>query len=189
MKRMRLLAASIGAALLSLPAQAVVFTNYTLSFDSSGVGFVVPNSATAPGEYQDIFTFTLADAMTFSGSLTTQRLRDEGGTIVSDLDFGNSIDGVSIDGGVPFNMPDSGTDALETVNLGTTLLAAGTHTLTVNYTVDTASAAHGAAYAGPVQVAAITDVPEPSVWAMFLCGFGLIGAGLRRKPRVSFTTI
>jgi hypothetical protein len=40
---------------------------------------------------------------------------------------------------------------------------------------------------GTISSTMTTSVPEPATWAMFVCGFGLIGAALRsRKVRISF---
>lgn len=174
---------------LAVPASAAVtFNTYNLTFTNGTVVAAPSPARNVVGEYQDTYVFTLATAGTFSGSLTTQRLRDPNGVIVSDIDFGNSISGVLLDGGMPFANPLAGSDALEVVNLGSTMLAAGTHSLVVNYTVQTASNANAATYAGPLNFAAAAAVPEPSSWAMFVCAFGVIGAGLRqrRAARVSF---
>jgi hypothetical protein len=186
---MKLLAlAAAGAAVLSAaPAFAVDFNTYDLSFTNGTA--VVSQSRTAPGEYQDTYVFTLDQAGTFSGSLITQLQTNPAGDIVSNLDFGNSIDGVSIDGGTPFDLPSAGD--VESVNLASILLAAGTHSLVVNYTVETASLGNGASYAGPINFtpsAATTDVPEPATWAMFVGAFGLVGASLRqrRTARLSY---
>jgi hypothetical protein len=189
MKLLALAAAGTAAVMAAAPAAAVDFNTYNISF-TNGTAIVMPTPArTTPGEYQDTYVFTLSEAGTFSGSLTTQRLRDPAGDIVSDLDFGNSIDGVSIDGGIPFDLPLAGSDGLEVVNLGSTLLQAGTHYLVVNYTVQTASSANAASYAGPINFApAVASVPEPATWAMFVGAFGAIGGVMRRRrsTRVSF---
>lgn len=190
---MRLLGyAAAGAAVLlaSAPVAAAVEMNtYNISF-TNGTTVVMPSPArTTPGEYQDTFVFTLDQAGTFSGSLTTQRQRDPSGNIVSDLDFGNSIDGVSLDGGIPFQLPLPGSDALEVVNLPSVLLSAGEHRLVVNYTVQVASAGNAASYAGPINFtpSATAAVPEPATWAMFVGAFGMIGGTMRRRrAQISF---
>jgi hypothetical protein len=33
----------------------------------------------------------------------------------------------------------------------------------------------------------VTSVPEPSTWAMMIAGFGMVGAGMRRRSRVALT--
>lgn len=189
MKLLALAAVGTAAVMAAAPAAAVDFNTYNISF-TNGTTVVMPSPArTAPGEYQDTYIFTLDQAGTFSGSLTTQRLRDADGNIVSDMDFGNSIDGVSLDGGIPFDLPLPGSDALEVVNLPSILLSAGEHRLVVNYTVQVASTGNAASYAGPINFAPTGAVPEPATWAMFVGAFGLIGAGMRRRrpARVSFS--
>jgi hypothetical protein len=183
------------AAGLSAPASAVDFiTNYALTFEN-GVAYATSSpSRTVPGTYRDIFTFTVATSGSFSGSLTTQRLRaDNGngslGSVISDLDFTNVV----LDSGNPFRNPTPGTDTVETLRLPSTIIGAGTHMLFVDYTVQVASPSSGAGYSGPLNFAATTAVPEPTQWAMFIAGFGMIGAAMRanrRRPaRVTFNRV
>ena len=182
--------AATAAGLAAVPASAAVtFNTYNLSF-TDGTAIVAPDHGRrAPGEYQDTYVFTLDQAGTFSGSLTTQELLNPAGHVVSDIDFGNSLDGVSLDGNTPFTLPAGGGSALEVVNLGSTALAAGIHKLIVNYTVVKAGGGNAATYAGAVNFApAVGSVPETATWAMFVAAFGLVGTSLRmrRKPRVTF---
>jgi len=183
--------AAIAASVVAVPASAAVtMNNYNLSF-SDGTAIVAPTQGRrAPGEYQDTYLFTLDDAGTFSGSLTTQQLRNPAGKVVSDIDFGNSIDGVSLDGGIPFTLPAGGSAGLEAVNLGSTLLSAGLHKLVVNYTVLKAGGGNAATYAGAVNFtpSVVAAVPESATWAMFVGAFSLVGMSLRqrRRPRANF---
>jgi hypothetical protein len=183
--------AAAAAGLVAIPASAAVtFNTYDISF-TNGTAIVSPgNGRNAPGEYQDTYLFTLDQAGTFSGSLTTQQLLNPAGNVVSDIDFGNSIDGVTLDGSTPFTLPSGGGAGLEVVNLGTTSLAAGLHKLIVNYTVAKAGRGNAAAYAGPVNFApaVVGSVPETATWALFVAAFGLVGSSLRlrRSRRVSF---
>lgn len=186
------LAAAIVAIGLGTPATAVTYTNYALTF-TNGTTYITPTPATAPGEYQDIFSFTLANSATFSGSLTTQTLTNSNGQVVSDLSFGNSLpnDGVFLTGGsltapVEFAKPTT-SNGTSTENLASTLLGAGAYKLTVNYTVNAADSGHAATYAGPVFAAAA--VPEPASWALFIVGFGAVGAGLRSQRRARSAAI
>jgi hypothetical protein len=39
--------------------------------------------------------------------------------------------------------------------------------------------------AGTLTVRSTTAVPEPSAWALMIAGFGLAGAALRRRPKLS----
>lgn len=185
MKLLALLGTAAAFAVAAPASAAVIVTDYNLTF-TNGTAFIVPEAKTAVGEYRDIFTFVLPTAVTFSGSLSTQRLFDENGAVVSDLDFGNSEGGVFLDTNTAFGNPQPG-DGLEVVNLTTTRLAAGTHKLTVNYTVNTASADPGAVYSGSATVARVAAVPEPATWAMFVGAFGAIGASLRQRRRSAVT--
>jgi hypothetical protein len=189
MKWLYLLAAT-AAGVAAVPASATVtYNTYNLSF-TNGTAVVTPDQGRrAKGEYQDTYLFTLAEDGTFSGSLTTQQLLNPGGKVVSDINFGNSIDGVSLDGGIPFALPLGGGSGLEVVNLGTTSLAAGLHKLVVNYTVLKGGRANAATYAGAVNFsAAAVAVPETATWMLFVAAFGFVGVNLRqrRQARVSF---
>ena len=184
--------AATAAGLAAVPASAQVTDNtYNLTF-TDGTAIVAPSLTDnhGPGEYQDTFLFTLDQAGTFSGSLSTQQLLNPAGHVISDIDFGNSLGGVSLDGNTPFSLPLGGGSGLEVVNLGTISLAAGIHKLVVNYTVMKAGGGNAAAFAGPVNfaAAAVGSVPETASWAMFVAAFGLVGSTLRsqRRRRVSF---
>lgn len=174
-----------GALLAAAPASAVDFiSTYAITFQN-GVSYAIPSPPrTAVGTYRDIFTFTVATPGSFSGSLTTQRLRADNGNgtlggVISDLDFTS----VLLDGGTPFQNPTPGTDAFETVRLPSTLLAAGTHMLWVDYTVAIASPDSAASYAGPLNFSPASQVPEPATWAFFIGGFGMVGAAMRKARR------
>jgi hypothetical protein len=178
--------AMLGAALVVVAAPAnaaVTVSNYELNF-TDGAGFLTPDVRTAPGEYQDVYTFFLGATSTISSSLSTQSLFDQFGNVVSDMDFGNSIDGIYLDGAIDqsFVTPLPNSEGLEVYTLASTLLSPGYHTLTVNYTVNTASSGVGATYAGPV-FASVASVPEPATWAMFVGAFGAVGASLRSRKR------
>ena len=75
------------------------------------------------------------------------------------------------------------TDVEEAGFLVSSALAAGMNTLTVNYNVDAASSAVAAGYSGNLTLAPVVSavVPEPATWAMMMAGFGIVGAGLRRR--------
>ena len=178
-----IVACALAAGLLPASASAADFTvNW-----SSGVYNPTPPIQTAPGMYTDTYLFTLANSGDFSGSLTTQRLR-VGGTTVSDLDFTNVM--LSKTAGSPFapvnfSVPLPGSDALEVVNLASTVLTAGTYQLSVGYTVDPASTINGASYGGTLNLGSLASpAPEAATWAMFVVGFGAIGGSLRTRRRV-----
>jgi len=180
----KIVACALAAALLPAAASA---TAYTIDW-TSGVYNPDPLVRTTPGAYTDTYAFTLGQTGDFSGSLTTQRLRVDG-TIVSDLDFSSVF--LTKTAGDPFaqinfDVPMPGSDALEVVNLASTVLTAGSYLLTVNYNVDPASAINGASYGGNINLGAAvaaSPTPEPATWAMLVVGFAAIGGSLRARRR------
>ena len=60
-------------------------------------------------------------------------------------------------------------------------LAQGTGTLIVGFLAATPSAVGGP------DIANIGTVPEPATWALFVAGFGLVGATVRRRAAVTST--
>lgn len=190
---MKTIATLVAAAVLvtGVPASAAVTVNdYTLSF-AGGSELVFPTPATAPGEYQDNFTFTLVDPAAFAGALVSQQLTSPLGAVLSNLDFGNSLGGIFLDG-TAYGIG-AGSMGLDLELLPASLLLAGSHTLTVNYTVTAASSTSVAAYLGLFALSSLPTVPavpEPGTWGLLLLGFGTLGAAMRRRStvtRVSFS--
>jgi hypothetical protein len=154
-------------------AATLVFTNGVADFASqrtvTGTGFV------------DTYTFTTDQAFNISGQIGSRSLF-VAGDLVSDLDF------VSVTlNNLVFDFTGS-TDIEEAGFLSSSALAAGLNTLTVTYNVDAASTLPAAGYSGTLTLAPSSAVvPEPATWAMMMAGFGIVGAGLRRRR--SLTTV
>jgi hypothetical protein len=167
------------AALLmaAVPANAVVLTFVGGHANVDGPTSTDPTVAGTG--FSDIFTFSTTAAGAVSGSLTTHSLTDLDSNIVEDLDFTSiTLDGMTL-------VDHSTSDANEEFSLTSSFLAAGDHILTVNYNIDIASAANHAAYSGDLFLTA-SPAPEAATWAMFIGGFGAVGAGVRRR-RASVT--
>lgn len=173
MKYLRCLGAAVAVAAFALPASAT-----TLVF-TSGHADVDGSSTTTGTGFSDLFTFTTATPMAVSGSLTTHSLTSLSGSIVEDLDFTS----VTLDGITFANHNTS--DANEEFSIPSQFLASGNHTLTVSYNVDVASSANAAAYSGDIYLAPAAPVPEAATWAMFVCAFGMVGSGMRRRRPVA----
>ena len=172
---------------------AVPATATTLTF-VGGTALASSTVQTTPGNYIDLFSFSASDGDLFSGSLTTHELladpSDPASDVLSNLDFtAASLNNMTTGLITNFTVPGAATS--ETVSLPSTVLTAGDYALTVSYTVTAASADSAASFSGPINLAAGEPgtVPEPASWALFICGFGAIGVGLRvhRRPRVDFT--
>lgn len=72
------------------------------------------------------------------------------------------------------------TGALELWTLGTTKVDAGRHALKVTGYYG----AKGGSYAGTFNFGTAA-VPEPAAWGMMIVGFGLVGAAMRRRTKVT----
>ncbi|WP_293973827.1 PEPxxWA-CTERM sorting domain-containing protein [Sphingomonas sp.] len=104
-----------------------------------------------------------------------------------------AADGIRKTETLTFIAYDDSATALAGVSLAD-LVSGGFNTLLLNYNLAIYSGVDGS-YAEQVFAATdrvsftLTAVPEPAGWAMMVAGFGLIGAGLRRQPRLSSTLL
>lgn len=148
-----------GAMALSAPALAAP----TISCTTTGCTFGNPDPTVGVGPFMDTFTFTIPFARKFTGTINSLSTNFP----VDNVNFPSG--GVKING-INWAAPTTGLTEVRTIM---TVLAAGTHTITVNGN----SGAEGA-YGGS---AVLGGVPEPMTWALFILGFGVVGAGLRRR--------
>jgi len=128
------------------------------------------------GAFTDTVSFTLFDAGTLSASLTSAatKLKKAG-----DLDF-TSV--VLTGGSGPFSFDivnNDGPTGLTDSAVFNGLLSAGDYLLTI-----TGTSYGNAQFGGNTTVE--SAVPEAASWLMMLAGFGVVGAGLRRR-RTSLT--
>lgn len=168
MFRTRLIPAVLTAATLAMPAAAANFT-FTSSLYNAEIS--LPNSP-QPTQYADGYGFSLAGSGTLNGnpaSFSNITFYALFLTVLPNLSGGFSID-----------------DTLENLFIGEQLytgpesaptFVAGTYNL---FAADTF--AEGTLVISDVGGA----VPEPVSWAMMVGGFGLIGASLRARTRISF---
>lgn len=199
------LAASIAAvaALTAVQAQAAVLydappaiaeqadnTDYTVNFNAPAAGpaslsFTVNGYASLDGAnwYEDDFTLTLNNVDIFRA---TWNLGGGG----SDVIYYNPFNLTAV------NVSNNGTDvtwAGGQVNVsGTVSLAAGANSLTFGYAALPYNGGQNAGWQdmgdegwGVEKIHVETGaVPEPSMWAVMLLGFGSLGAALRRNRRL-----
>ena len=128
------------------------------------------------GAFTDTVSFTLADAGTLSASLTSAatKLKKSG-----DLDFSSVV---LTGGGNTYNFDitnNDGPTGLTDSAVFNGLLSAGDYLLTI-----TGTSYGNAQFGGNTTVE--SAVPEAATWLMMLAGFGVVGAGLRRR-RTSLT--
>lgn len=176
------LAANIGAVVAAL---AFAAPSYAANLTFANGSTTVHGAKIAAGSFTDLFTFTASAGDVFSGTIGTHLLRRTPGNpasaVLSNLDFtaASLTDGTTTK---DFTIPGAAAD--ETISIPTMALAGGNYILSVSYDVTKASAHNSATYDGGLHLASAA-VPEPASWAMFIGGFGLIGAGARRTRRVA----
>lgn len=145
-------------------SQAAFAAGGPLNFGSTSgtVGF---SSTPSAGGFTDVYTFTLANAGTLSGSLTSVV------NGMQDLDFsGIFLTGPS---GV-FSFTQILGDPFETWGLAATNVAAGSYSLAIIGL----NSANPASYGGNL---AVTLVPEPQPLAMLLAGLAVVGLLAHRR--------
>lgn len=148
-------------------AQAAPFINYT-----TDVGGTFGNTApivAGGGLFSDAFNFT-----TTSQTIGNFFINSTGGSVARNVNFS----AVTVDGtAIPIIL-------LGAVRSGTLIdfrLPAGVHQILVSGNTGTNGSFSG--------FFSLTAVPEASTWAMMIAGFGLVGAGMRRrgaKAKISF---
>lgn len=146
------------------------------------IDFDVPtsfnNALSAPGAFNDIFSFTLPDSV--SSGYTVQNFPltiPDGGSFNTML---TSLSLVSNPDGILFNQDDTvlrtvaNSDGSESISLAWDQPLQGDAYLSI---AGIANGSLGGAYNGGIAAA----IPEPETYAMLLAGLGLMGAVVRRR--------
>lgn len=155
------LASVIGIGFSSAPAAAVP----VIACTTTSCSFGNADPTVGSGTFNDTYTFVLPFARTFVGQIFSQAVNFP----VDNVNFVSN--GVLLNN-VKFTNTNVGNPEIRNI---TTVLAAGTHTITVR-----GSSGPDGFYTGS---ATLGGVPEPMTWAMMFLGFGLVGAGLRRRSK------
>ncbi len=119
------------------------------------------------GAFSTFFDFAFVGAGTVDSSLVTVAFNSVAGLQIDQVLFGST----------PFTLMSTMGGAQSFVLMPSQQVATGTTRLTINGTV----LQPGAQFSGNLTVG--PPVPEPSVWAMMLVGFGAVGYSMRRRPR------
>jgi len=168
---------------LASPASAAIVIDPSAPAGTFGNPTVTCTSGTTNCAFLDTITFlTPAGFNTLAATLISGPAL----TLGQDINFGplGLQNGITING-QKFNLTGTGTgiNSVENALLAAIPLVAGaTNTLTVSGTVGTSGEG---SYAGTLNFANITAaVPEAATWGMMVLGFGMIGFGLRRSPKL-----
>ncbi len=142
-----------------------------------------------PGTTSSIGKLTLNGGVTSTTGLTLNFAIDGAGATNSQLTLGSA--GLSVTGGLTFNLYDQGTNTLAsntvyTIITGTGALSADT--LTVNlldsdYILNTSYGTDGILFSGDTATFEVESVaiPEPGTWALMFGGLALLMVIQRRK--------
>jgi hypothetical protein len=148
-----------GTALFATPAMAVPVISCSVT--ACTFGNADPTTTAAP--FFDTFIFTVPYARSFLGTVYSNSTNFP----VDNVNF--VFNGVRLDGH-PFAAINVGNPEIRTISA---IIAAGTHTITVR-----GSSGRTGFYTGS---AVLGGVPEPMTWALMILGFGVVGAGMRRR--------
>ncbi len=91
----------------------------------------------------------------------------------SNIDFTSSF----LDGTTPFTISNG---AVDTAVVSSILLSPGAHSFTLSGLLNTPSGIGNAGFGGDISFTLGQGVPEPTSWALFILGFGMIGGTMRR---------
>jgi hypothetical protein len=179
MNKLALFATAAAMVAVAAPAQAATVTFPITS--PSPAGAIVLNPA-GPGEVAGFLGFDVTGAGDFLASLTFVNPfanATAGGSAVFNFD-GDIITftGGDISGGgtVTTTLNAQGSS----IQIDRLNLAGGAQTLTFRGTLNPSGNGF-ARVGGQLSLLQTPAIPEPSTWAMFILGFGVLGYGLRRR--------
>lgn len=139
----------------------------------------IGNSGIAEGNFTDRFIFRIDQDGFGSGSVSTSTTRIGSAT---DVDF-TSVRIIA--GGTVYDAVISFADAGKTefASVNGVPISFGEENI-----IEISGYSHGAgSYGG--QATFLPAVPEPATWAMMIAGFGLVGAGMRRRRTAANVTL
>lgn len=170
------LAAAAAVAFTAVPASAAT----TVTYRSTNPGGVVTLDPAGPDALSGLLGFNVSgDAGAFSVTFYFDNPFDPAAaTSSASFDFDPDVlqfTSGSYGSGGTFTILTDDTGSAITVSKNG--LAAGANTLTLNGTFNPTGNGF-AAVGGSLN---LTAVPEPATWALFILGFGAIGAGMRRR--------
>lgn len=183
MNKFALFAAGVASLAIAAPAYAAT----VVTFAATNPGGAVTLLPAGPGAVSRAISFDVQGTGDFTATFTFDNPFEFANATGSasfdfDPDILNFTDGdFSGTGSVAIGVPGSGSAI--TVSRG--MLESGAQTLTFMGTLNSSSTPAGgnnfARIGGSLNLVEMAAVPEPATWAMFILGFGMLGAGLRRR--------
>jgi hypothetical protein len=166
MKKLGLFAVVTALACVAVPAQAAPI------IDFNGTSGAFSNTNIGSGDFNDLYTFNVADLGIVSGTITSIAV-----SMITDINFTS----VSLNG-IEFTNQSSGTAEFRSIQ--NVPVTAGPQQLRVR-----GNSGGNGAYAGTLAFVA-RPVPEPAGWTTMVLALGLLGGALklsRRKPAIAAT--
>jgi hypothetical protein len=163
MKKLSILAASLALSCVAMPSIAAA--NPIITFDGRSGAF--QNTNIAAGEFDDSFTFSVADMGVVSGTITSVAV-----DFITDV----NLSSVMLNGVEFTNLLQGETEFRSLLRLP---VAGGAQTLRVR-----GESGGNGSYAGTLAYTA-SQVPEPAGWTTMVLALGLLGAGLKMSARRS----
>lgn len=179
--RKLLLAGAIAAATISTAASAAVVVTYP---NGQTVTLTTNDGITYSGQFRAAvdgfapsgdpsFNATFNFDVPASGRVSIAAI-SIATSAASNIDFTSSF----LDGTTPFDISNG---AVDTASLTSILLSPGAHSFTLSGLLNTPSGIGNAGFGGDISFTLARGVPEPAAWALFILGFGAIGASMRRR--------
>lgn len=180
MNKFAFLAAGAATALFAVPASAATVTFPATSPSPAGMVVLTP---AGPDVVSGFLGFDVTGTGDFLASLTFLNPfanATAGGSAVFNFD-GDIITFTSGDisgGGISTTRINDQGSSIQVDRMN---LPGGLQTLNFRGTLNPAGGNGFARVGGQLSLSATPAIPEPATWAMFILGFGLLGAGLRRR--------
>ncbi|WP_375289340.1 FxDxF family PEP-CTERM protein [Qipengyuania sp.] len=165
------------ATALAAPAHAATTVSYpggsTVALSASPSGQTLVGSFAAEvagsGDFSSTFSFSVPTA----GVVSIAGISILSGPS-SDIDFTSGL----LDNTIPFSISNG---FIDIANVALQAIGAGTHSFTLNGQLKATGTTGKGGFGGNISFAQSGAVPEPTTWALFILGFGLIGGAMRRQ--------